>query len=273
MALSARQKFSQDKIDKLVEYLNVYKDKGQPIDYEIIVDGFKAVRRTSDPEMFTIYENFVSPDSKSIEILFYTGTSNNNDKHIFTFQDEQKEQGLSGIEIDNRIQEGIEKEKRSWEFESLRKKVKDLEKEVEELEEEIETLEKEKEELRSKESPLKGILGEVGSTLVEGFIRRNPRIIAKLPGGEALAGLIEEDNKERDQEEELQETEVSFKAKSASTNKLSEEDHYAITFVGQLKSTFTKPEFDKILEVMEHFATDKNTIDKTLSKLKKNNND
>ncbi|MDB5274472.1 MAG: hypothetical protein JWO58_2839 [Chitinophagaceae bacterium] len=274
MAIIAKQKYTQEKIDKLHEYLKLYKEKDMPIDYEILVDGFKAVRRTSDPEMFNMFESFVTPDSKAVEVLFYTGTSNNNDKHIFTFDDEPKDQGLSGIEIDNRIQEGIEREKRNWEFDSLKKKVKDQKEEIDELEKEIERLEKERDDQQSKESPLKGILGEVGSTLVETLIRRNPRLIAKIPGGEALAGLIEEDNREKEQEEITPEAEVSFKSKSAtSSEKLSEEHQYAITFVGQLKSTFTKSEFDKVLEILEQFASNKQTIEETLTNLINTNHD
>lgn len=269
MAIIAKQKYTQEKADKLLDYLKLYHEKGMPIDYEILVDGFKAVRRTNDPEMFTMFESFVTPDSKAVEILFYTGTSNNNDKHIFTFQDEPKEQGLSGIEIDNRIQEGIDREKRNWEFENLRRENKELKEEIEELEEEIEKLEKEKEEITSNQSPLKGVLGEIGSSFVEGFIRRNPKIIAKLPGGETLAGLIEEDNKERSLEEgTTEETEVSFKPKSeASTATSSEEDRNAISFVNQLKSSFTKDEFDQVLQVLQHLSDHKDAIEKVLNDL------
>lgn len=269
MAIIAKQKYTQEKADKLLDYLKLYHEKGMPIDYEILVDGFKAVRRTNDPEMFTMFESFVTPDSKAVEILFYTGTSNNNDKHIFTFQDEPKEQGLSGIEIDNRIQEGIDREKRNWEFENLRRENKELKEEIEELEEEIEKLEKEKEEITSNQSPLKGVLGEIGSSFVEGFIRRNPKIIAKLPGGETLAGLIEEDNKERSLEEgTAEETEVSFKPKSeAITATSSEEDRNAISFVNQLKSSFTKNEFDQVLQVLQHLSDHKDAIEKVLNDL------
>ncbi|HSZ72474.1 MAG TPA: hypothetical protein VK750_07335 [Cytophagaceae bacterium] len=273
MAIVAKQKYTQEKIDKLLDYLNLYKDKNQSIDYEILVDGFKAVRRTSDPEMFNIYDNFVTPESKVIEVLFYTGTSNNNDKYIFTLQEEPKEQGLSGIEIDNRIQEGIEREKRNWEFDDLRKKNKELKEEIDELENEIEKLEKDKLELQAKESPLKGILGEVGSTFVESLIRRNPRLLAKIPGGDTLAGLIEEDNREKELEGEDEQTEVSFKPKSSAKTVLSEEDQYAITFVKQLKSSFTKSEFDSVLEILEQFAIHKQNIETTLETLKNTSHD
>jgi hypothetical protein len=59
--------------------------KVNPLITKSLVDGFKAVRRTSDPDMFTMFENFVTADTRSIEILLFTGSSNNNEKRIFYF--------------------------------------------------------------------------------------------------------------------------------------------------------------------------------------------
>src|SRR3954471_17641112 len=111
MALQSKEKYDAKKVERLEEHLRLYFDKGQPIDFEIIVDGFKVVRRTSDPNMFAMYENFVDADTKSIEILLYTGSSNNNDKRIFYFGDTHKE-GLSGVEVEAKIKEGVNQELR-----------------------------------------------------------------------------------------------------------------------------------------------------------------
>lgn len=269
MAIIAKQTYTPEKIDKLRDYLKLYAEKGMPIDYEILVDGFKAVRRTNDVELFSMFENFVGADTRNIEILFYTGTSNNNDKHLFTLAEETKEQnGLSGIEIDNRIQEGIDKEKRNWEFDSMKAEIKSLKEEVEELEEEIEKLESERENLVSKQSPLNGLLGEVGSSVIESFVKRNPRLLANIPGGEALAGLLEGER----EEEPAEETEVSFKSTSTEQSEekhiRNDEANQAHIFVKQLKSSFTKTEFDLVLEILQHFAENKDAIETTLDTLK-----
>lgn len=256
MAIIAKQKYAQEKIDKLHDYLKIYRDKGMPIDFEVLVDGFKAVRRTSDPDMFPMFESFVTPESQNLEVLFYTGSSNNNDKHIFVFGDEPKEQGLSGIEIDNRIHEGIEREKRNWEHESLKKENKQLREEIAELEEDIEKLEKEREESLSQQSPLKNLLGEVGSSFVESFIRRNPRLISNLPGGHALAGLLE--NETGTEDIKPIESEVTFEPKDKQA--LSQEEERAIVFVEQLKASFTKSEFDQVMEILQMLALDKEQI-------------
>lgn len=264
MALISKQKYDPAQVQKLADLVRLYRDREQPFDYEIIVDGLKVVRRTSDPEMFFVFENFVTADTQNIEIIFYNGNSNVNEKRMFTFVDDEPQKGLSGIEVDARVQEQVKRERKEWEYDLVRKENKDLKEEVAELKTEVEQLEKANEELVNSQSPLKGILGEVGSSFVESFIRRNPSMLKGIPGGETLAGLIETDNKRKDQEEQSPDSEVTFKPKTDS-NSLSEEDQAAITFVNQLKSQFTKPEFDKLLLILQTLADDKSKIDLILN--------
>ena len=112
-----------------------------------------------------------------------------------------------------------------------------------------------------KQSPLNSFLGDVGSSLVESFMKRNPKLMASFPGGEALAGLLQSSNEEST-EETIPDTEVSFKPKvSSSTPSLSEEDQAAIQFVNQLKSQFSKEEFERVLLILQTLADDKSKID------------
>jgi hypothetical protein len=262
MALQIKEKYDARKVERLAQHLKLYHEKGQPIDYEIIVDGFKAVRRTNDPNMFSMYEDFVDADSKSMEILLYTGSSNNNDKTIYYFGEAPKEGGLSGIEIDTRIDEQVRLKLKEKEYEDLKKENAELSAEIDELEKQVEQLEKERTALLQSESPLKGVFGEIGSSLVESFIKRNPGVIKSIPGGEALAGLIETDSKRREDQEDAQGTdaEVSFKPKTSDNASLSENQQSAITFVDQLKTQFTKEEFESVLVILETLAADKTKI-------------
>ncbi|HMV08139.1 MAG TPA: hypothetical protein PK325_01070 [Cyclobacteriaceae bacterium] len=264
MALISKQKYDPAQVQKLADLIRLYRDREQPFDYEIIVDGLKVVRRTSDPEMFFIFENFVTADTKNVEIIFYNGNSNVNEKRMFTFIDDEPEKGLSGVEVDTRIQESREQLRKEFEHERIQKENKELRGKVEELEKEIEDLEKANEELINSQSPLKGFLGEIGSSFVESFIRRNPNVIKGLPGGEALAGLIETDNKRKENEEQAPDSEVNFKPKSESYS-LTEDEKNAITFVNQLKTQFQREEFDKVLLILQTLADDKSKIDLILN--------
>lgn len=266
MALRSKEKYNPNSVEKIVNYLQVYHDKGQPIEYEIIVDGFKSVRRTNDIAMFPMFEEFVGPGTKAIEILLYTGSSNNNDKYIFTFYDEPKD-GLNGIDIKAEIDEKVQQKQKDFEknllIEQLKKDNDELEEWIKDLEKEVEQLQKEKAQWEANQSPLKGILGEFGSSFLESFIRRNPKVMAALPGGEALAGILDEENKRREKEQQLPhpEAEVSFKPKGEQPEQISEEDKHAIAFVNQLKTQFTKEEFDKIIIILDTLAGDKSKIE------------
>jgi hypothetical protein len=266
MPLPNKEKYEQRKIDNLVQYLRLYNEKGQPIDYEILVDGFKAVRRTSDPDMFTMFENFVTADTRSIEVLLFTGSSNNNEKRIFYFGDtpKEKDEGLSGVEVQNMVTEQVNQKLQEKEFKALREENNDLKKHINDLEGEVEELEKHNAKLELKQSPLNNFLGDIGSSLVESFIKRNPKLMSTIPGGETLAGLLQHDNSET-QTDSTPESEVSFKPKGNPSSTSSEEDQAAIQFVNQLKSQFTKGEFDKIVLILQTLAEDKSKIDLILN--------
>jgi hypothetical protein len=272
MPLPNKEKYEQRKIDNLIQYLNLYHQKGQPIDYEILVDGFKAVRRTSDPDMFSMFENFVTADTRSIEVLLFTGSSNNNEKRIFYFgevpREREKEEGLNGMDVRSLVDDEVKKKLQAKEYESLREENSNLKKHITDLESEVEELEKYNARLEATRSPLNSFLGDIGSNLVESFIKRNPKLMSSIPGGEALAGLLQQDNAEVIDEPE---SEVSFKPKGTNTSSLSGEEHSstkclaeeeqaAILFVNQLKEKFTKEEFDQVLLILQTLADDKSKI-------------
>jgi len=257
MALPNKEKYDQKKIDNLLAYLRLYQQKGQPIDYEILVDGFKAVRRTSDPDMFTMFENFVNADTRAIEILLFSGTSNNNEKRIFYFGEDQK-QALSGTEVKGFIDEEVQRKLREMDYETLQRENSKLQKHIEDLEGEVDELEKQNARLEARQSPLNSFLGDIGSSLVETFIKRNPKLMATIPGGEALAGLLQPENNDGDAAPQ-HESEVSFKAKS-NVGSLSEEDQAAVQFVNQVKAQFSKSEFEDVLLILQTLADDKSKI-------------
>lgn len=262
MPLPNKEKYEQRKIDNLIQYLRLYHEKGQPIDYEILVDGFKAVRRTSDPDMFAMFENFVTTDTRSIEVLLFTGSSNNNEKRIFYFGDapKEKEEGLNGVDVRNMVDQEVNRKLLAKEFDDLKKENSDLKQHIADLESEVDELEKHNARLEARQSPLNNFLGDIGSSLVESFIKRNPKLMSTIPGGETLAGLLVQDGAE-ETAETASESQVSFTPKSTPSSSVSEEDHAAIQFVNQLKGQFTKVEFDNILLILQALADDKGKIE------------
>lgn len=265
MAIIGKEKYNQEKIDKLHDYLKTYQKMGQAIDYEILVDGFKAVRRTSDPDIFRMFENFVGADSKAIEILLYEGTSNNNNKHIFTLAEEVKETGLSGVEIDNRITEQVGKARKEWEFEQLKKDNQEWEEYANELQKDIDKLEKELQEIKSSQSPLYGILGEFGSSLVSGIVRQNPAITEKIPG---LSGLIEPSAEGKDNGS-APGSEISFSSAEPAGDAESKE---ALSFVNKIREHFKGANFEKLMLVIDLLAEDQTKLEIIIKYLREKRN-
>ena len=267
MALLGKEKYTPQEVERIYDYLSVYHEKEQPIQFEIIVDNFKAVRRTDDLSMFHVFDKFIKPNTKSVEFILYTGNSNNNDKYMLFFgEDEQR--GLSGLEVEKRIQEGIDKEKRGWEFDQLRaenktlkQELQDQEKELDSLEKELERMEAEKEALIARQSPLKGLVGELGAGIIEAVVRRNPKTIAQfIPGGETLAGLLDQEAKEREQDSIPQDAEIIFTPKGSADSSHTEQDKETLQLLNQLRKAFSEQQYDMVLEILDALLNDKTKI-------------
>lgn len=264
------EKYSEQKIDNLYNYLQSSKEQGEPEDYEIFVDAFKVVKRTNDLTRFENYSNYVQPETKTLTIIIYDGTSPRNTKHIFTIK-EDNANGLNGVDVDTRIEEKLRVEKDKWETDLLKKENEKLKIDLAEAETYIEELEEIAEKAKDKKFRMGDVnVGEVASVLLEGFIRRNPRMLAKLPGGMALAGVIEQDNEEREKAltEITPEPEVSFKKKSNTPEPvLSDEDKSYLDFINSLKEKFDHQQMTSVMLILDVLAKSPQDIDPTIQYL------
>ena len=264
------EKYSQQKIDNLYHYLQSSKEQGEAEDYEIFVDAFKVVKRTNDLARFETYSNYIQAETKSITIVIYDGSSPRNTKHIFTIK-EDGASGLNGIDVDTRIEEKIRVEKEKWETDLLKKENEKLKTELSEAEAYIEQLETDAEKSKDKKFRMGDVnVGEFASVVLEGFVRRNPQLLTKLPGGEALAGVIEQDNAETEKAllEKNPEVEVSFKKSGGSgsnaTGDLSEEDKSYLEFIKSLKDKFDNEQMTSVLLILDTLSKSPSDIDPTI---------
>jgi hypothetical protein len=260
--------YNQAKIDSIANLLAVNGEQGMPTDFEIFVDTLKVIPRTSNYERFDAYGDFVNADTKSVTIVLFNGQSNRNDKYIFRLKKEEAQEGLNGLDVDHKISEKLTAERKKWEFEQLQEKYNAQGKELKEANQYIEELEDMLEKHKNRKFHLGNVnLGELGSVMLEGFVRRNPQLLAKVPGGEALAGILEEDNADKANGLPLstiqQEAEVTIR-KSTQPAASAEDQHY-IDFIRQLKQAFDKEEFVQVMSILEHLSKDKALIDETLS--------
>jgi hypothetical protein len=104
-------------------------------------------------------------------------------------------------------------------------------------------------------------LGELASVMVEGMVRRNPQLLTKIPGGEALAGIIEEDNKERENRgEETEDAEVTFIKNTEKQKEFSEDQKRFLQVLEMLEESFDEGELGLINAILSRLMQKKQDL-------------
>ena len=254
------ENFDQLKIDKLKHFLEDMAAKGQARPYEIFVDGLKVVPKTEDPKDFDSYDYYMNEDTEKIRILIYnTNLSPRNDQYSFFVQKNRQDKSMNGLgEIEGIIQEKLAARDKEYAMNKLKEELEETKKQLEESEEYAEGLETQLEDLKANKFKLGNInMGELASVALEGIVRRNPQLLSKLPGGEALAGIIEQDNIDKDKKQittPAPEGEASFQKKSETVEGLTEEQKRYAAFIAQLEQTFNEAQLADVMQVIQKLA-------------------
>jgi hypothetical protein len=264
------EKYDQAKIDSIRRFLESKVGKvnkeNEPMEryYEIYVDNLKVVERTNDLDDFCGYMDFLQDGTKEVRIIIYTASATApkvTSKHIFKMQAEEpkKETGLSGVEVQNLVSDGITQAKLGWDYNALEQKYAEALKDLKDANEYADSLEKAVEELKLKKNSTDINIGNALSIAAEGLLRRNVHLLAKIPMAKGLAGILAEDNERGGKQEESSEqpvSETSFKEKEPEQS-LSNEEKQVLQFVKGMQRTFSDDQLGKIQEIIHSFAADK----------------
>ena len=276
--------YNDVKLSQFKMWLHDMVDKGEGKYFEVYVDDVKVVPRTNKIESLDDHKVYLEDTTETVKVFIYN-TENSNRYQQFTFFIEKKKaienavqvqtplQGLSGIELENRINQSLAQERERWQTDLLKRDFETCKKELQDAEEYIDDLEKQLSHYKSKKLHLGDVnLGEVASIVLEGMVKRNPHWVAKLPGGDALAGLIAKEATENTTAEVI-ENEVMFKKKSASDDKVSDETKAQLELLKQLESHFDQKQLDKIMLILQSFAEEPKNIETVfeLLEIKKEN--
>lgn len=248
--------YDQLKIDKLKHFLEAQAAKEQARPYEIFVDNLKVVSKTDDPKEFDSYEFYMNEDTEKVRILIYNShLSPRNDQYCYMVQRNKTEKPLNGLgDIEGIIQDKLAARDREHEMNRLKEELEAAREETAETEAYAKELEKEIAFLKENKFKLGNInLGELASVAIEGIVRRNPQMLAKLPGGEAMAGIIEQDN--RDKEKILTEApaEANISVEKGSTIEITEEEKRHLAYLRKLEQNFNREQaeqFNMVLSAM-----------------------
>lgn len=252
------QPYDQFKIDKLKNFLQEMTEKGQEKPYEIFVDILKVVPKTEDISQFDAYESYMDEDTQKVRVLIYNSRhSPRNDQYCFLVKSPQLNKGLNGpVEIDAIIQERLEAKEKEHELKDLRKELADIKQLLQEAEDYSDELIAELESVKTGQHKKQLGYGELAGVMLEGFIRRNPKLLERIPGGEALAGFIEQDNLEKSKLPlQTPQVDVSFQPKTTASTPPALNPEYLqyIPVLQQLDNSFNQPDLELVMQVIGRF--------------------
>lgn len=190
MPLIKTEKYSAEKIERIRQRLQQYKDMGQPHFYEIHVDGLRAVPRTDDMEHFDLYEMYLCRDSEEIKFFLYNGTSYRNDSFIYLLKDNDSKTLSATPEIvEDKITQALIKR----DIADYQKRIAELEEELSEAQEYISSMEEKILEVNKTADKQSRFWDVLTAALVKGndMIQRNPKLLENIPViGKDLAGSM-----------------------------------------------------------------------------------
>ena len=77
------EKYSHERLSALKRLISNQNQQGIRRDYSLSIDGETVIPRTSDPMLFDLYQRYLEPHTKTIEVRLYFGDSPNSNLYIF----------------------------------------------------------------------------------------------------------------------------------------------------------------------------------------------
>lgn len=263
-------KYDTAKLDALYQIVKNAQVGGTAQDYEILVDGLRVVPRTSNPESFNNFSDFIQEDSKTVLIKMYRGGSNLQDKFFFHITDvPSKGESLNGFVNNTKGESEIEQKERLLKeirYDQLEKENKELKSKLEECERDNDKLHDDLEQL--KQGKLLSI-GEMGSSIIMGLVK-HPKVQENFP---ALSGFAEGSTKEQTANEVKPEEEASFKRKGEPEKKddvvetVSEEEKGYMLLIRDLEERLNPNQLASAMHILRLLTENPSAIGSTMKHL------
>jgi hypothetical protein len=261
------EEYSQQKIEIIRRLLERQAEKGMPMPYEISVDNFKIVMKTTDLSEFDSYEELINKDTKFIRITTFENTSEDaaETKYVFELPDKKSEalvkisdKGLGEIEVSNKIKETLANEKERWDKELLVKELEKTKHALEESEEYSDKLEEQIALMKTRPYQLGNMnLVGLGTTILEGVMRSNPQWVSKVPMLQGLAGMIQKENEGGETKNiPAEDTEVSFKKSESTASALNDTDLRCLDLGKWIVTLFNKEETGLLIKIIGELGED-----------------
>jgi hypothetical protein len=264
--------YNPQKIEIIKRMLEKQSSKGSPLAYEVFVDNFKVVMKTTDLSEFDSYEDVMTNETKFIRINVYNSPSETISHTKYVFEVEEKkpliQQALGEVtDINTKIKESIAVERERWDKDQLMKELDRTKLELQEAEEYIDELQGQLDKTKLKANHFGKLdLGSLAGSAIEGMMRRNPQWLTKVPGLEGLAGVIVDENTNGKRiDNQAEETEVTV-SKANAAPELTEEEKSFLSFGKQVAENFEDEEISLLIKIIGELGKDTSQL-KTVADL------
>ena len=261
-----KEVYSSTRVNLIYQLLKNEAENGVPKEYDIRVDDLKVVSRTSDPERFHGHEEFVLPETRSITINIYDGSSNRCSRYNLLLREEDpSQQELSGIE--KSINAKMLQERKKWEYEQLKKEYDDIKEQLTEAEEYAEQLKGKIDELLAEKSTKSNKITETLIGLAGAFIASKPGALSGIPLiGDLLGGSRSSPTPSSTIVHDVDDGAATFQKMDAPkvfTGDITEGDEQGLK---QALSPFFKPEYtDRVMQIIQYLFMHNPFIDQTIT--------
>lgn len=135
--------YSSDSLDMIQLRLRNLKNQGNPRDYEIRIDDFVVVRRTSDLSQFQLFKKSLTQSSNEVSFIIYKGKSRKYDKYVLERNvNGSPDPNMTSQEyIKHKIAEALEKDRQGAELSKLKRKTKSQKAKISVLKDRVKELE------------------------------------------------------------------------------------------------------------------------------------
>jgi hypothetical protein len=253
--------YDEAKVEKIKTMLELFASRNQPQPYEIFVDKFKVVNKTTDTEIFDDYLNHIDKDTDELRIKVYnTDNSPRNDQYVFNFKPEETGKGttLSGFEqMEQMVNEKLTAKDKEYEARRCQEKLEDCQEKLADSEAYVTQLEELVEMTKNNRYKLnKFNLVEFGGYLLERLAEKN----APLLKGIGLGGLFGGTDNPAAPGLPEPEGAAGFQKKAADTVPNEKHIQY-IAFMEQLVSKFTEPQMVGVISILNHLMEHPDKVD------------
>lgn len=268
------QAYNDENLARLKLWLTNSSEQDNKKYFEVLVDGMKIIYKTDDLTRLEDLSMWVDANAKVIKVLVYSSAGSHR-YQVFEFRtngyiqniesekqkkEQHAQQSLSGftIEVDQKIAQAIQNERKEQAFEGLKKENRSLKDQLGEANVYIGKLEDKVQQHESKKLKLdKETIITIGSGILGHVVKTNPEILDKVSGLSGLASALASSSNNDSNTSSEEKTEVSFRKirnEEEDENELDEETQEKLNLFDKAAENLNDEQYQQYFEIVQFLA-------------------